>query len=89
MLPLFIAMRDAGGLSGRTNEQEYVVTRGLISDSMRNTAYKEEALAEASKEDWRLMAGEPFVSEAGWYFKTLAVQEVGKTPIVYQRRLSL
>ena len=31
-----------------------------------------------SEEEWLSEAGMPYVSEAGWYFKTLAAQEIGK-----------
>jgi hypothetical protein len=31
------------------------------------------------KDAWKSIAVEKFVSEAGWYFKTLAVQEIGKS----------
>ena len=35
-------------------------------------------VAKGNDSDWRSTAREPYVSEAGWYFKTLAVQEIGE-----------
>ena len=35
-------------------------------------------MSKGNDSDWRSTAGEPYVSEAGWYFKTLAVQEIGE-----------
>ena len=31
-----------------------------------------------AEEEWMSVAGKPYVSEAGYYFKTLAAQEIGK-----------
>ena len=41
---------------------------------------REEAMnaTDLTKARWRDLAKEPYVSDAGWYFKTLAVQEIGK-----------
>ena len=35
-------------------------------------------MAKSNDTKWRTTASEPYVSEAGWYFKTLAVQEIGE-----------
>ena len=50
-----------------------------ISATKRDEAVKE-AMRVAKKNDseWLSTAGAPYVSEAGWYFKTLAVQEIGE-----------
>ena len=45
---------------------------------LQNTAYRNEALDEDNYFDWQQSANYSYVREAGWYFKTLAVQEVGK-----------
>jgi len=37
----------------------------------------EEASANGNR-NWMRFANETYISEAGWYFKTLAVQEIGE-----------
>lgn len=31
---------------------------------------------------WQSIANESYIKEAGWYFKTLAVQEIGKSCLI-------
>ena len=60
---------------------EEVITKGLLADYMfQITPYRERALKESRNQsvDWQSMANESYIREAGWYFKTLAVQEVGE-----------
>ena len=57
---------------------EDVVSKGLLADFMfQSTPYRKEALKEKFL-NWENTSSEAYVREAGWYFKTLAVQEVGK-----------
>ena len=60
---------------------EEVVSKGLLADFMfQSTPYRKKALQEMEAEnfsDWKNQASETYVREAGWYFKTLAVQEIG------------
>ena len=58
-----------------------VISKGLLADFMfQSTPYRTDAYHEVQNENfnWKLSANETYVREAGWYFKTLAVQEVGK-----------
>ena len=60
---------------------EEVISKGLLADFMfQSTPYRMAALNEAENENfhWEASVNETYVREAGWYFKTLAVQEVGK-----------
>lgn len=60
---------------------EDVVKKGMLTDSMGEIfATKDEAMHKASAvwSEWKLQANKTFVAEAGWFFKTLAVQELGK-----------
>ena len=69
---------------------EEVITKGLLADfMMQQTPYRQAAMLESqnSSFDWTTLANESYVREAGWYFKTLAVQEVGK--ILLLRYVSL
>ena len=65
---------------------EEVVTKGMLADFMfQSTSYRQDALEylEAGNfENWTQSAGDPYVREAGWYFKTLAVQEIGKNLVL-------
>ena len=38
----------------------------------------EEAISTGNR-NWMRFANETYISEAGWYFKTLAVQEIGES----------
>ena len=56
---------------------EEVISKGLLADFMfQSTPYRQEALNESF--NWSAEAEHSYVREAGWHFKTLAVQEVGK-----------
>ena len=60
---------------------EEVVKKGLLSDAMcEDTAFKEEAWAHEHQvvERWTNESKEEYVKDAGWYFKTIAVQEIGE-----------
>lgn len=60
---------------------EEVISKGLLADfMMQSTPYRTDALQEMKNGtfNWENSANESYVREAGWYFKTLAVQEVGK-----------
>ena len=47
----------------------------------QNSAFRQDALNMESikdkTEDWKKTRNEKYIREAGWHFKTLAVQEVG------------
>ena len=47
---------------------------------LQATPYRQKALADNKNQslNWQENANESYIREAGWYFKTLAVQEVGK-----------
>jgi len=60
---------------------EEVITKGLLADYMfQATPYRKKALEDSKNQslNWQESANESYIREAGWYFKTLAVQEVGK-----------
>ena len=64
---------------------EDVVSKGLLADFMfQSTPYRKEALKEKFGNLWENTSNEAYVREAGWYFKTLAVQEIGKELIISQ-----
>ena len=66
---------------------EDVVSKGLLADFMfQSTPYRKEAQKEKFL-NWENTSSEAYVREAGWYFKTLAVQEIGKELIISQNRL--
>ena len=46
----------------------------------QTTPYRKKALEESQNQsvNWQSIANESYIREAGWYFKTLAVQEVGE-----------
>ena len=47
----------------------------------RRQKFKFQALDTAETirpEDWKPMVEEAYIAEAGWFFKTLAVQEIGE-----------
>ena len=66
---------------------EEVVSKGLLADFMfQKTPYRKAALQELDAgnfSDWKHYASEAYVREAGWYFKTLAVQEIGTYLLTY------
>ena len=60
---------------------EEVVRKGILTDIMfQNTPFRSEAMnaSELTKARWKEVANLTYVSDAGWYFKTLAVQEIGE-----------
>ena len=66
---------------------EDVVSKGLLADFMfQSTPYRKEALKEKFL-NWEGTSREDYVREAGWYFKTLAVQEIGKELFISQNWL--
>ena len=44
---------------------------------------KMEEAVTSGKQQWMKFANETYIKEAGWYFKTLAVQEIGKEVLKY------
>lgn len=59
---------------------EEVISKGLLADYMfQSTPYRKEAMEEIKRQsfNWKATANESYIRDAGWYFKTLAVQEVG------------
>ena len=52
----------------------------------QNSAFRQDALNMESikdkTEDWKKTRNEKYIREAGWHFKTLAVQEVGAYKLV-------
>lgn len=65
---------------------EEVISKGLLADFMfQSTPYRKAALEEAKHHsfNWKATANESYVKHAGWYFKTLAVQEVGNNSLCY------
>jgi len=62
---------------------EDVVSKGLLADFMfQSTPYRKEALKEKFGNLWENTSNEAYVREAGWYFKTLAVQEIGENVVL-------
>ena len=63
---------------------------GLLSEIMyMETSKKEEAYDMLNKSQWENYAGEDYVNEGGWFFKTLAAQEPGEDSVLaatYGRR---
>ena len=60
---------------------EEVLTKGLLADSMfQSSAYRKTAMEELANNapNWKDFVNDSYIREAGWYFKTLAVQEVGE-----------
>ena len=60
-----------------------VVQKGFLTDAMcAQTAFRDDVLnsskAEKITQGWQEEAKQDYVSDAGWYFKTLAVQELGE-----------
>lgn len=56
-----------------------VLKKGILGDLMcESTPYRQKAFNERDLLKWESFANETYISEAGWYFKTLAVQEMGK-----------
>ena len=53
---------------------------------LQATPYRQKALADGKNQslNWQEIANESYIREAGWYFKTLAVQEVGKMILITQ-----
>lgn len=55
-----------------------------LYDFLQETAYRSEALKlmgeamSSGAQKWQSIANESYIREAGWYFKTLAVQEIGE-----------
>ena len=65
----------------RIFSSEEVVRKGILADMMfTQIPYRQQALhfVKNLTDDWNVMAGEAYISDAGWYFKTLAVQEIGE-----------
>jgi hypothetical protein len=70
-------MEDVGNIFS----SKEVISKGLLADYMfQATSFRKEALDEVKRSqfDWEASTNESYVREAGWYFKTLAVQEIGK-----------
>lgn len=69
---------------------EDVVKKGLLADLMYMTsASKDDSKSMLNPDDWVASKDYDFVSEAGWYFKTLAAQEPGEDSVLdatYGRR---
>lgn len=62
---------------------EDVVQKGLLADVMyMSTARKSDAASMMNPDDWMASRDYDFVSQAGWYFKTLAAQEPGEDSIL-------
>jgi hypothetical protein len=62
---------------------EEVVQKGLLADLMyMSTSNKVEAAGMLNPDDWKTSKDFDFVSEAGWYFKTLAAQEPGEDSVL-------
>ena len=60
-----------------------IVIKGLLADLMyMNTSSKSEAHKNLRPEEWILSKDEKYISEAAWYFKTLAAQEPGEDNIL-------
>ncbi|TRY76559.1 hypothetical protein TCAL_05309 [Tigriopus californicus] len=56
-----------------------VLKKGILGDLMcESTPYRQKAFNERDLIQWESFANETYISEAGWYFKTLAVQEMGE-----------
>ena len=56
-----------------------VVRNGVLADVMcEDTPYRDEANGRNLTGMWEEYGTEEYVADAGWYFKTLAVQEIGK-----------
>ena len=66
---------------------EEVVSKGLLADFMfEKTPYRKAALQELDAgnfSNWKHYASDAYIREAGWYFKTLAVQEIGTYLLTY------
>ena len=61
---------------------EEIIRKGELAEYMfQNSAFRQDALNMESikdkTEDWKKTRNEKYIREAGWHFKTLAVQEVG------------
>ena len=54
-----------------------------LTAARRDEAIREAVrVAKGNDTQWRKTASEAYVSEAGWYFKTLAVQEIGELEVL-------
>ena len=60
-----------------------VVSKGLLADVMyMTTSRKKDAYNMVNPDEWEASKEFDFVSEAGWYFKTLAAQEPGEDSVL-------
>ena len=50
----------------------------IVIDYRKEALSKMEETMASSNDHWKRYANESYIKEAGWYFKTLAVQEIGE-----------
>ena len=62
-----------------------ICRKGLLADLMvAEFPYREDALngPQSMTDEWENLTQEAYISDAGWYFKTLAVQEIGENVVL-------